>query len=669
MIKRLLRNEKILMAITTMQEAFSAIIPFFLLSSFITLSYFVLKTFHLEILGVSASDIRTMMEEFNAFSSIIATLAIGYFFGLRFKTSPVISAILSVAVFLAVLHIEHPGKVMELPYGFTPAALVMPVVASWLLKLFYPRLSLHIGLRDAHAHIYRHFNYIFVFFFAFFASVILYFFVDRVLDDLVARFDSWVAYLPGIVRLAIRDFFVQIFWFFGIHGSHVVNGLMGKEILMEAMAPHLTYGEFNRIFINIGGAGVGLGMIVALTLYARHGTVWFLTKLSAPFVLFNINTLLLYGVIVLNRFFIVPFLLLPLFNLAVAYGALQLLPVRFSPDAIVWTTPVFVDAYLKGGGTLLLPMLQGVLLIVDIAVYGYYVKRFMQVNLQELRIRKLEENLDLSTELRSREHIRAYTAHWEIMEANSRLEALLPEINKETLFVFYQPKVDPRSGECRSVEALIRYRKEGRLRGPDFLVHLEQAGLATVIDHWVVRQVKKDLDRWRSEGFTPEVSINLHPDTVNSREDIRRIARVLKGESVLFEIVERSFLEREEAGRNITWLQEEGFGISIDDFGSGYSSLETITRYRIDELKLDKSLIDILDTRKGYLVCKYTTRLCHDLGYRVVAEGVEHAGQFEKIVQIGVDRVQGFYFSEALPASDVGAYCGTSIQGPRPQNI
>jgi len=657
MWQKILEQRKIVVLITTMQEAFSAIIPFFLLSSFLTLSYFLLDAFHLGFWGLDAAYVRNLMKDFNAFSSVIATLALGYFFGIRFKISPIISSILSVAVFITILHIEQPGNSVELPYGFTPAALIMPFVASWLLMIFYPYFSLRIGVRDAHYHIYRHFNYIFVFFFAYFAAVVLYFGADRILDELIHRFDSLATHFPGILRLAIRDFFVQLFWFFGIHGSHVVNGLMGKEILTELMVPNLSFGEFNRIFVNIGGAGVGIGMIVALFLYARRGTVWFLTKLSAPFVLFNINTLLLYGVIVLNRFFIIPFLFLPLFNLTVAYGVLQFVPMEFSAHTIVWTTPVFFDSYLKGKGNLLLPTLQGLLLIFDIIVYSYYVKRFVKVDFQESRTRKLEESLDLPAELRSREHIRSYAAQREIMEANSRLERLLPEINRENLFVHYQPKIDVETRRCVSFEALIRYRKKGDLAGPDFLPHLEQAGMAPVIDRWVAHRVNDDLEEWKREGFSPRISINLHPDTVNSGKDIAGIVTILEGEDISFEIVERSFLALEEAGKNVALLQKKGFGISIDDFGSGYSSLKTVTQYRIDELKLDKSLIDIINTRKGYLVCKHTTNLCHELGCQVVAEGVETEEQFDRVREIGVDRIQGFYFSKALPPEEIRRYC------------
>jgi EAL domain-containing protein (putative c-di-GMP-specific phosphodiesterase class I) len=280
----------------------------------------------------------------------------------------------------------------------------------------------------------------------------------------------------------------------------------------------------------------------------------------------------------------------------------------------------------------------------------------MAIHSLEAKKVRLEKNLDLSMEIQSREHLRSYKAHHEILEADSRLEKLLRTLEEENLSLYYQPKIDLKAERCGAFEALLRYEKDGRMQGPDFLETLEQAGLAPVIDRWVARQAKMDLQHWRSEEFHPEISINLHPDTVRSRQVLLEIVRILQGERITFEIIERSFLHRSDTDANLSLLREHGFRIAIDDFGTGYSSLETITRYRIDELKLDKSLIDIIDTRKGYLVCKHTASLCHELGCLVVAEGVEKREQLERIRTIAVDGVQGYLYASALPPAEAKSF-------------
>jgi EAL domain-containing protein (putative c-di-GMP-specific phosphodiesterase class I)/cellobiose-specific phosphotransferase system component IIC len=665
-VKRVFANEKFLSFVTTMQEAFSAVIPFFLLSSFVTLLYYLVSHFAPDT-WFPVIHLQNLMKDFNSFSSLVAAVAIAYFFARRYRTDSVIALILSVAVLITVFHIEAPDSTLVLPSGFTPAALIMPIVSTYLLKMFYPYLVLPIPIRDGHQHIYRFFSYVFVFAFAYLAAVLLYVGADWILDDAVDRINRAAEGIPGILRLAVREFFVQLFWFFGIHGAHVVNGLSGKEILTEPMMAGLTYGEFRRLFISIGGAGVGMALIGALVLHARNkGILWFLTKLSAPFVLFNINTLLIYGAVVLNRVLLIPFLLLPLFNLVAAYLFLRLVPVTFTDYSVTWITPVFVDAYLKSGGDWTLVMFQMMLLAVDIRIYSLYVRRYVALSTSEILAKRLEERLDLPEEIRSREHIRSYAAHWEVMEANSRLEKILEGIDRNRLTLYYQPKVDPATGRCDSFEALIRHEKEGRMVGPDFLEDLERVGMAPVIDRWVAYRVLEDLERWSAEGWKPAISINLHPDTVRSREEIVAITRILEGWRITFEIIERSFLDFADAEKTLVFLRERGYGIAIDDFGSGYSSLETITRYRIDELKLDKSLIDLVETRKGYLVCKHTASLCRELGCRVVAEGVERPEQLERLKEVEVDLVQGYLYSPAVPAEDLRRLCRSLEDGSVP---
>ena len=93
--------------------------------------------------------------------------------------------------------------------------------------------------------------------------------------------------------------------------------------------------------------------------------------------------------------------------------------------------------------------------------------------------------------------------------------------------------------------------------------------------------------------------------------------------------------------------------ISIDDFGVGYSSLETLIKNKFDELKLDKTLIDEIETKKGFLVCQNTVNLCKDLNIKVVAEGVETKAQLNSLRFMDVDYIQGYYFSPALPFEKV----------------
>ena len=621
------------------------------------LLYFLLKYLEISVYDIDADTVAKLLETFNTFSSIVASIAIAYFFAIRFKVSEIIAITLSVATFTTILLIESSTIPIELPYGFTPASLLNPIVSTWFLAYFFPKLSLNIPLRDENRHIYRLFNYLFVFIAAYLATIIFYFLIDSVMDRLIEQINQLHIALPAIITLALRDFSVQLFWFFGIHGEHTVNALFGKEVLDTLMLPNLTYGEFNRLFVVIGGAGVGLGLCISLYLYAKEEMVRLITKISLPFVLFNINTLLTYAIIVLNRFFLIPFLFLPLFNLLVAYLALQWIPCSFTHYYITWITPVFLDALLKTNGNISIFLLQGFLLLFDTLIYIYFTKRFVASQSLLTHKETLEENLEIPNELRSKEHIHAFHAQKEIIEANVKVEEIIQLLTHHKLHIYYQPKIDIIHNRCSHFEALLRLEHNGTMESPHFLNTLETAGMASIIDIWVCKQVKQHLSQWQKEDYRPHISINLHPDTIKSDDTISKIINILDGYDVVFEIIERTFLFGNNTASNIQRLQKNGFAIVIDDFGSGYSSLETITQHTIKELKLDKSLIDIIEEKKGFLVCKHTVNLCHEMGCAIVAEGVETQKQLEIVRSIGVDFVQGYYFSPAISFEEIKTYC------------
>ena len=649
-------NKKLLLFITTMQEAFSAVIPFFLLNASAMLVYFLFKYFHLSFYSIDAHTLSLLIQTLNTFSSIVATVAIAYFFAIRFKVSEIIAISLSIATFISILLIESTSVPIELPYGFTPANLLNPIVSTWFLAYFFPKLSLNIPLKDKNKHIYRLFNYLFVFIAAYATTIILYWAVDTVMDMIIEHINHLHIGFPPIITLALRDLFVQLFWFFGIHGEHTVNALFGKDILDVFLMPNLTFGEFNRLFVVIGGAGVGMGLWVSLYLYAKDEMTSIITKISFPFVLFNINTLLTYAVIVLNRFLLIPFLLLPLFNLTVAYLVLQWIPCHFTDYYITWMTPPFIDSYLKTDGSVQIFFLQSSLLIIDTLIYIYFVKRFVKSQSILTHKETLEENLEIPNELKSKEHIHAFHAQTEIIDASAKVGEVIELLSRHKLHVYYQPKIDVVHHRCDHFEALLRLDKHGTITGPYFLKTLESAGLAPIIDIWVCKETACHLQIWEKKKFYPHISINLHPDTIKSDDAISKIIHILQGYHVSFEIIERTFLFGEKAEFNIKRLQKNGFEIIIDDFGSGYSSLETITKHTIKELKLDKSLIDIIGEKKGFLVCKHTVNLCHEMGCSIVAEGVETQLQLETVTSIGVDYVQGYYFSPAIPFTEIMHY-------------
>ena len=656
-MERLLANKQIALLVISLQEAFAATVPFFLLTSVVSLLEFIFAYYNLQVFSVNAYRLLELQNVFFRFSSFVATAAIAYFYARRVNTSPVTATILSMATLVAFLGTGSPYPLVELPYGFAPVTLINPLVAVFVFKLLEPWLTLSLPNAGGKQHIYRHISHIFVFLAAFASTVLILKAGDAALGSLVTGpLGRLARTFPATPLLLIRDLLTQLFWFLGIHGGRMANTFIGKEILSYQLFPNLTFAEFNRLFVVIGGAGVGLSLLLALLIAVRDRSLRAIGYISIPLVIFNIDTLLIYTIVVLNRYLFVPFVGLPIFNFLVAYLFLGLSNVRFSDYYIVWNTPVFIDGYLKTDGDLRVAALQVLLVAFDTLVYVYFIRRYTRVQSARNHLHRLESNLGLRGELRSQEGLQAFMAHQRMMEAHAQLDAVIQDLHEENLRVYYQPKL-PVSGRGKAgLEALLRHQKDGEIRGPAFLSIIENAGLSHLIDLWVCRKVKRDLAQMGSREEVPQVSINLNPDTFLNDAAVSTIIETLGGENVVFEIVERSFLAGERALRNLRRLKEAGFGISIDDFGVGFSSLETIIHHSFVELKLDRSLIAAIDGERGYLVARGIVDICHQVGSLIVAEGVETDEQLARLCRMGVDYVQGFRLAPALPLYEALAY-------------
>jgi len=450
-----------------------------------------------------------------------------------------------------------------------------------------------------------------------------------------------------------------LFWFFGIHGSHLLDLLSSDNYLYDSfIIKNLSYKELYDLFIVFGGSGSGLSLIISIFIAGKDKHSRTIAKLALPFVTFNVNEILIFGLpIVLNRHLLIPFILVPLVNLIIAMNVISFLPISFSDQSVSWITPIFINTYILTDGNLFALGLQFLLVVLGVLIYVPFIRKYSLSQMISHQRNNLINNLDVSISLQKEEGIKANKAQIAIIESNKEVDQIINLLQSNNLFVYYQPKVDIKNIKCTNFEALLRIKtKEGNVVGPYFLEHLELAGLASIIDIWVCNEVKRHLVLWYNNGFKPMISINLHPDTLSDFPSIEKIGFSLKDYNVEFEIIERCLLSGGHAKKSILLLKKLGFKISIDDFGTGYSSLQTLNMLPIDSLKLDKSLIDVIDSEKGHIICKYISRMSKDLGFDCVAEGVETKKQLELINTLDFQYVQGFYFSKAIPVDDVINY-------------
>lgn len=241
-------------------------------------------------------------------------------------------------------------------------------------------------------------------------------------------------------------------------------------------------------------------------------------------------------------------------------------------------------------------------------------------------------------------------------------------LENEDFVVFYQPKYAPSSGLLMGAEALIRWRSSnpafaepGSFVSPGkFIPIFEQNGFITEIDHYMLKHVAADQKRWLDQGFTcVPVSVNVSRAHFIEPDLAEQIRDVVDGEGaprhlIEIELTESAFFDDKNAlVHTINRLKEYGFTVSMDDFGSGYSSLNSLKDMPLDVLKLDAEFFrgENADDR-GKKVVSETIRLARRLGMRTVAEGVEAREYVDFLADEECDMIQGFYFEKPMPGSD-----------------
>lgn len=245
--------------------------------------------------------------------------------------------------------------------------------------------------------------------------------------------------------------------------------------------------------------------------------------------------------------------------------------------------------------------------------------------------------------------------------ANLRLEQRFAVALQDNAFeLHFQPKVDLRTGEVCSAEALLRWETtKGEFISPELVVQLaESAGQTYELTKWVIHRTLRQVRDWESSlgvGLAMNVPASLvgDPDLPALLNDAIAIWGV-SAARITVEITESAVIEDKQSGfDNLLKIRNQGINISIDDFGTGYSSLSYFKQIPAAELKIDKSFVDsmLVDSQDLELV-KAIIYIAHKFGLKVVAEGVEDRASLEVLRELGCDAGQGYFFSKPLPRGE-----------------
>ncbi|HEY2925291.1 putative bifunctional diguanylate cyclase/phosphodiesterase [Piscinibacter sp.] len=230
--------------------------------------------------------------------------------------------------------------------------------------------------------------------------------------------------------------------------------------------------------------------------------------------------------------------------------------------------------------------------------------------------------------------------------------------NKE-LELFYQPKVDARSGKVTAAEALLRWKhpQRGMIGPATFIPVAERFGLIGTLGNWVIEDACRQARAWRDKGLRMRVAINLSAIQMRQDDLVERITTALNRHRIdpsllTCEITESVAMEDTRATQTtFRRLGEAGVHLSIDDFGTGYSSLGYLRKLPAEELKIDRSFVmDIETSVDARAVVDAVIHLAHALGLKVVAEGVENERQRDILIGMGCDELQGYLFAKPMSA-------------------
>lgn len=234
-------------------------------------------------------------------------------------------------------------------------------------------------------------------------------------------------------------------------------------------------------------------------------------------------------------------------------------------------------------------------------------------------------------------------------------------LQSDELQLYLQPKLSLKSHTIVGLEALIRWPGRGTPISPDEIISIaEQTGLIKPLTRWVLENALKLRGRLQELGFALDISANISPNNLREPDFPIFVQRLMSSHhahrgAITLEVTETSMMQDPvNSLRALNSLHNTGIPLSIDDFGSGYSSLSYIKQLPASEIKIDRSLItELLSQTDDRVIVQTTIDMCHSLGYQVVAEGVEDEATLKLLEDMGCDMVQGFTLTPPLPLDEL----------------
>ena len=466
------------------------------------------------------------------------------------------------------------------------------------------------------------------------------------------------SYSSGLLFIMLISFM----WWFGIHGNNVLEKV--AEDMFTAIIPgEIVSKSFIDTFVNMGGTGCTIGLLLAMTVFGKRSSTKKLSKIAFLPNLFNIGELMVFGFpVIYNPLMIIPFLLSPILCYTSAF---LLTKAGFMPpvtETVAWTTPPFLSGYIATGSVRGIAV-QMINIFISFACYAPFVMICEKKSLNEFSsamnelvgiLKKCEETTEEIVLTECEGNVGRLA---KLLATDLAVSLKAPDSAESPLIIKYQPQYD-NTGKCIGAESLLRWNHTRfGIIYPPLVVHLaKESGELYGLETYIIEKSVSDSESFRQvygAGF--KLSVNVTVTTLYEKRFVDFLETLaqkyqLKPGNVCIEITEETELvTTEETGELIKKIRTFGYTFALDDFSMGHTSLQYLQHNQFDLVKLDGNLIkSLLTNDRTKEIINSIVYLSKSLDFKVLAEFVETTEQKEALEQIGCLLYQGYLYSPAI---------------------
>ena len=477
------------------------------------------------------------------------------------------------------------------------------------------------------------------------------------------------SYVSGFLFVVLTG----VMWCFGIHGNNVLNQV-SEDMFVEIIPGEIVSKSFIDTFVNMGGTGCLIGLLIAMIFFGRKSSTKKLSGLAVLPGAFNIGELLVFGFpVIYNPVMIFPFIMAPVLCFTNAY---LMTKVGFMPEVaseVVWTTPALMSGYIATGSYRGV-IVQFMNILISAACYAPFVVIYEKRSVNEFSLalkelvgilKKSEETTEEVVLTDCEGNVGRLAKHLAVdMEASLAASENNDFSDKveNPLIMKYQPQYD-NEGKCIGAEALLRWHhKQYGIMYPPLVIELaKESGDLYKLETYIIEKAVRDSEGFRkSYGDKFKLSVNVTVTTLYDKRFIAFLQTIadryrLKTGNICIEITEETELvTTAETGELLKKIRMFGYTFALDDFSMGHTSLQYLQHNQFDLVKLDGNLVkSILDNDRTKEIINSIVYLSKSLDFKVVAEYVETEEERDALQRIGCHIYQGYLYSPAVDADSL----------------